>query len=46
MNNIRVQMVTTDGMVVILEAASFWAAIHDAEEAGYKILSAVQLGSV
>ena len=46
MNNICVQMVTTDGMVVVLEAASLWSAIKEAEEAGYKILSAVQLGGV
>lgn len=44
MNNIRVQMVTTDGMVVVVEAASLWTAIQQAEEAGYKILLAVQLG--
>ena len=44
MNNIRVQLVTVDGMVVVYTVPSFWVAIQQAEEAGYKILSAVQLG--
>ena len=46
MNNIRVQMVTDCGMVLIVTVSSFFVAINEAQEAGYKIVSAVQLGGV
>lgn len=46
MNNIRVQMVTDCGMVLIVTVSSLWAAVKEAEEAGYKIVSVVQLGGV
>ena len=45
MNNIRVQMVTNCGMVLIVTVPSFFVAINEAQEAGYKIVSAVQLVS-
>lgn len=46
MNNIRVQMVTDCGMVLIVTVSSLYAAVREAEGNGYKVVSAVQLGSV
>jgi hypothetical protein len=46
MNDIRVQMVTDCGMVLIVTVPSLYSAIKEAEEQGYKIVSAIQLGGV
>ena len=46
MNNIRVQLITNCGMVLIYTVPSFFVAIKEAEDNGYKIVSAVQLGGV
>lgn len=46
MNTLRVQMVTDCGMVLIVTVASVYAAVKEAENNGYKIVSAIQLGGL
>lgn len=42
----RVQMITDCGMVLVYTSESLYAAIREAQDNGYKIVSAVQLGGV
>lgn len=39
---IQVILVTTDGMVLVLHAVSVFAAVKQAQEEGYRIISAQQ----
>ena len=41
--DVRVQIVTSEGMVVVFTAPSIFAAIQAAEEAGYKVVAAATL---
>lgn len=43
MENIRVQLLTNCGIVLIVTTPSLYFAIKDAEDNGYKVVSAVQL---
>lgn len=41
--DVRVQIVTFEGIVVVFTAPSIFAAIQAAEEAGYKVVAAATL---
>jgi len=44
--SVRVQLITNCGMVLLYTATTFFAAIKEANDSGYKVVSAIQLGGV